>query len=224
VLVPEPDEPDDPDDPDEPEDPLEPDEPLDGGVGAGVAGGGVTRGVDGVLVGAGGGVDEVPDGTGTFGSLVVPVPVVAPGVVGVVVVGVVATGGVVAAGGGAWATWFCAAVCVGGIVWSSLRAAYDAATAPASSSPVRPRTADIERTPGRPARRPAAVPHARHQSWPGSIVAPQDLHVRSSGSGGACSGGASTGGSGGASRTASGCRSSSFIGPQGCTTRRNGWE
>jgi len=145
------------------------------------------------------------------------------GVVVGAVVGVVATGGVVAAGG-AWATWLWAAVCAGGIVWSSLSAAYDAATAPARSRPVRPRTADIARTPGRPPSRPAAVPHARHQSWPGSIVAPHDLHVRSSGPGGACSGGASTGGSGGVSDTAPGCRSSSFIGPQGCTTRPHGCE
>ena len=211
----EPDEPDeDPDEPDELEDPDDPNDP--------VLGIDVTGGLELVLgTGDGAGADDVVDGTETFGSVLDPVLVVVSGVVGDVVV--VAAGGAVVTGG-AWATWLWAAVCVGGSVWSSLSAAYDAATAPTTSRPVRPSTADIDRTPGRPPSLPAAVPHARHQSWPGSIVAPQDRHVRSSGAGGASSGDASAGGSGGASGATSGLRSSSFIGLQVCTTRPHGRE
>src|SRR3954452_7662462 len=145
-------------------------EGVDGaGVGAGVEF--VARGVAGVagaagvVVGAGAGA--VLDGTVTFGSVLLPVLVVAPGAVVVEAGGVVAAGGGGVAAGGAWATCAAAALWLGGTVWSSRSAAYEAPTAPATSSAVRPNTAIAERTPGRLAMRPAAVPHKRHQSCPG---------------------------------------------------------
>src|SRR3954451_13736013 len=124
-------------------------------------------------------------------------PVVVPGA-GVVVVeagGVVVAGGTVA--GGACATCAAAALWLGGTVWSSRSAAYEAPTAPARSRAVRPKTVIAERAPGRVPIRPAAVPHARHQSCPGSIVAPQDLHVRAPGSTAGSSRRGSAGGGGG---------------------------
>src|SRR4051812_36671863 len=102
--------------------------PLPGVVGAAVevGGGGVARGVAGVVVGvfgAGAGAGERFDGTVTFGSVLLPV--VAPGA-GVVVVeagGVVAAGGGVVAAGGACATCAAAALRPGGTVRSSRSAA-----------------------------------------------------------------------------------------------------
>jgi hypothetical protein len=96
------------------------------GVGAGVEAGGVVwRGVATGGVAFGAGADEVFDGTWTFGMLLVPVDVeVDPGS-GVVVVeagGVVAAGGTVVPAGGACATC-AAALCDGGMVWSSRSAA-----------------------------------------------------------------------------------------------------
>jgi hypothetical protein len=134
---------------------------VEGVDGVELGGGFVVRGVDGVdgvACGAGAGVEF--DGTWTFGILLLLVEVEDFGVVVVEAGGVVAVGGgVVAAGGGVWATWPAAAVWLGGTVWSSLRAAKAAATAPPTSSRVRPSTAIAERSPGRSPRRPAAVPH-----------------------------------------------------------------
>jgi hypothetical protein len=98
-------------------------EGVDGaGVGAGV--GLVARGVAGVVgVVLGAGAGAVFDGTVTFGSLLLPVLVVAPGVVVVDAGGVVAAGGGGVAAGGACATCAAAALWLGGTVWSSRSAA-----------------------------------------------------------------------------------------------------
>src|SRR5262245_30490633 len=210
---------------------------VEGGVGAGVGAGvevdgvgvDVAGGVEGVVVGVFGvGAEDVLGGIWTLGSVLLPVLVLVVGVEVVGAVVVAAGGGVVAAGGavagGVCAT--CAAFWLGGAVWSSRSAAYEAATAPATSRAVRPRTVIEERNPGRSPRRPEAVPQLRHQSPPGSSGSPQDLHVRVPGSGLTSSGGASCGGSGGAPGATSGWASSSFIGRQGCTTwrrRRRPW-
>src|SRR4051794_5345746 len=153
--------------------------------------------------------------------LLLPVVVPASGAVVVVAGGVVAAGGGVVAGGACATCCAATALWLGGTVWSSRSAAYEAPTAPATSRAVSPNSVIAERAPGRVPMRVAAVPQARHQSCPGSIVAPHDLQVLAAGSTAGSSGGRSTGGAGGAPGAISGCASSSFTGLQGCTTRRH---
>ena len=128
-----------------------------GGVaGAGVAAAGGDVCGAGVGVGVGDGLDEVAGGV-TFGSVLLPVLVDESGVVVVSAGGVVvAAGGGVVAGGvcATWAALTCA--CVGGVVWSSRSAAYEAATAPATSSASSPRSVAAARRPGVGSAGPAA--------------------------------------------------------------------
>ena len=76
-------------------------------------------------------------------------------------------------------------------------------------------TVEAARQPGRSPRRPgAAVPQFRHQSWSGSIGAPQARQVRAASGGLAgCSGGLSGGACGAASGARTGSASSSFTCP-----------